>query len=393
MSKKKAVVSVVKCNSYELKEVDFAVRKCLELIGGLGKFVNKGDKVLIKPNLLAPLKPEEAVTTHPTIVRVLVKLIEEIEATVWIGDSSGGTFAGLTSKSLDICGMNQIAEESTAEIKNFDTCGITVIPNQNRSIVEEFNVAKAAMEADVIISVPKLKIHELLLLTGAVKNLFGVIPGAAKRDVHAKAVRADQLSQAILDLYGTIRPKVSLMDAVIGLEGRKKIIEGAVMGNPREIGLILASTDAVALDTVAAFIMGYDPMKIGTIKLAQISGIGVGDINNITILGEDLEEIIIKDFAKASNYMLELLPKFLTKKFVDTYVSSKPFIDSSRCKRCELCRDSCPMRSIHLEPVPTIDYHSCIRCYCCYEVCVNNAIVLEKPWFSRYILRKKGIIY
>jgi uncharacterized protein (DUF362 family)/NAD-dependent dihydropyrimidine dehydrogenase PreA subunit len=326
-------------------------------------------------------------------VKALVKSIEEIKAKAWIGDSSGGAFAGLTSKSLDICGMNKIAEESAAEIKNFDTCGVTVLPNQHGDIVEEFNVAKAVEEADAIISIPKLKIHELLLLTGAVKNLFGVIPGAGKRDLHAKTVKADQLSKVLLDLYRTIKPKVSIMDAVIGLEGRGGIIEGSLMGNPRKIGLILAGEDAVALDTVAALIMGYDPMKIGTIKLAHNNGIGVVDINNITILGENLEEVKIKDFAKASNYMLELLPKFLTKRFVDTYIASKPLIDSSKCKRCGLCQESCPRRSMHLEPVPTIDYNSCIRCYCCYEVCINNAIILEKPWFSRYILRTKGVNY
>jgi len=393
VSGKHSIVSIVRCSSYDQDEVDRALKESLNLIGGIEKFVSKGKKVLVKPNLVAPLPPEEAITTHPNIVKSLVKLVEESEATAWIGDSSGGAFSGLTSKSLEICGINKIAEESAAEIKNFDTSGITVISNKNGDTFKEFNVAKAVVEADVIISVPKLKIHELLLLTGAVKNLLGVIPGAGKRELHAKTVKTDQLSRVLLDLYAAIKPKLSIMDAVIGLEGRGKIVEGASFGNPRKIGLILASSDAVALDTVAALIMGYDPMKIGTIKLAQGKGIGVADIKHITILGEKIEKIRIDDFAKASNYILELLPQFLTKTFIDQYISSKPFINSSICNRCGLCRDSCPVKSINLEPIPTIDYHSCIRCYCCHEVCTNKSIVLKKPWFSRYILRQKGINY
>jgi len=391
VSEKNSTVSIVKCSNYEQDEVDRAVRESLDLIGGLGKFVRKGDNVLLKPNLLAPLPPEEAITTHPNIVRALVKLIEESESNAWIGDSSGGLFTGLTSKSLEICGFNRIAEESSAEIKNFDTGGIVHIAHQNGDAVKEFNVAKAVVEADVIISVPKLKIHELLLLTGAVKNLVGVIPGAGKRDLHSKAVKADQLSHVLLDLYAAIKPKLSIMDAVIGLEGRGSIIEGAGFGNPRQIGLVLTSSDAVALDTVAALIMGYDPMKIGTIKLAHSKGLGIGDIKNITILGENLNEMRIENFAKASNYIMELLPKFLTKTFIDQYISSKPSINLSNCKRCGICQDSCPTRAIDLEPIPSIDYHSCIRCYCCHEVCTNKAIVLKKTQVARYLLKQKGI--
>lgn len=391
MSEKNSTVSIVKCSNYEQDEVDRAIRESLDLIGGLGKFVRKGDNVLLKPNLLAPLPPEEAITTHPNIVRALVKLIEESESNAWIGDSSGGLFTGLTSKSLEICGFNRIAEESSAEIKNFDTGGIVHIAHQNGDAVKEFNVAKAVVEADVIISVPKLKIHELLLLTGAVKNLVGVIPGAGKRDLHSKAVKADQLSHVLLDLYAAIKPKLSIMDAVIGLEGRGSIVEGAGFGNPRQIGLILTSSDAVALDTVAALIMGYDPMKIGTIKLAHSKGLGVGDIKDITILGESLNEMRIENFAKASNYIMELLPKFLTKTFIDQYISSKPSINLSTCKRCGICQDSCPTRAIDLEPIPSIDYHSCIRCYCCHEVCTNKAIVLKKTQVARYLLKQKGI--
>ena len=391
MSDRRSEVSISRCSCYDQDEVDKALRKVLSLLGGLGKFVRKGERVLIKPNLLAPTLPDEAVTTHPSILKALVTLIEESGAIAWIGDSSGGPFSGLTSRSLEICGINKVAKETSAEIKNFDTDGITVLANRNGGVVKEFTVARAVIEADVIISVPKLKIHELLLMTGAVKNLVGVIPGAGKRVLHCDAVKSDELSNVILDLCTLIKPKLSIMDAVVGLEGRRGIIEGAGFGNPRQIGVVLASADAIALDTIAALIMGYNPMKIGTIKMGHQRKIGVGELRNITILGEKLKEVKMGDFVKASNYLLELLPSFLTKTFINQYISSRPFIDHSTCKRCGLCKESCPMGSITLEPALSIDDRSCIRCYCCHEVCANKSIILKKTWFAKYLLRKKGI--
>ena len=393
MSKKNSIVSIVKCCTYDQDEVDNAVRKSLDLIGGLKKFVRKGDKVLLKINLLAPTPPEEAVTTHPSIVKALVGLIEECDATAWIGDSSGGPFSGLTSKSLEICGINKIAEDTSAVIKNLDTDGVVVVDYRNGDRIREFKIAKSVIEADVIISVPKLKIHELLLLTGAVKNLVGVIPGAGKRDLHRKAVKADELSNVILDLYDLVKPKLSLMDAVVGLEGRRgNLIEGAGFGNPKQVGFVLASSDAIALDSIAALIMGYDPMKISTIKLAHRRELGMGNMQHITVLGENPDTVRVDNFARASNYILELLPSFLTKPFINQYISSKPFINPSTCKRCGLCKDSCPTKSITLEPTPTIDYDSCIRCYCCHELCTNKSVVLKRPWFARYLLKKKNMI-
>ena len=168
--KKSPIVSITKCDDYNIENVYIALQKALDLLGGLKTIIKPNDRVLLKINLLAPTKPEQAVTTHPVVIKSLIKLVKDHGGIPWIGDSSGGPFLGLTSRAFEISGINEIAQETGAVIKNFDTEEIVTIENPNAKQIKTFRIARSIIEADVIISVAKCKIHELLLFTGAVKN-------------------------------------------------------------------------------------------------------------------------------------------------------------------------------------------------------------------------------
>ena len=390
--KKYSLVSVVRCLNYEWSNVERAVGESLDYLGGIKKFVKHGDKVLLKVNLLAPTTPEEAVITHPQVVKALIYQVKDVGGIPWIGDSSGGPFSGLTSRAFEISGLKEVAQETGAILKNFDVEGVVTLNNPNGIIMKKFHVARPVVEADVCINMPKLKIHELLLLTGAVKNLVGVIPGGGKKELHQNAPKAEDLAHAILDLFEVVKPRLQFMDAVVGLEGKRGIaIEGAGFGSPRQVGLIIASADAVAMDVVAAVIMGYNPLKIESIRVANERGVGESDLQRIRICGEELDKVKIEGYEKASNSIVELIPPFWAKKLINQYITSYPAIDSDSCKKCGTCQKSCPVDAIRIDSQPRIDLDTCIRCYCCHELCTHAALELKRPLFARYLLWKKRL--
>lgn len=387
----RSTVSVVRCKDYEGKRVERAVEECLDHLGGMKSFVRPGDRVLLKVNLLAPTPPDEAVITHPHVVKAVIQQVKDAGGIPWVGDSSGGPFAGLTSRAFKVSGLEDVAKETGAVIKNFDVEGIVPLNNPHQRGIKTFHVARPVVEADVLINIPKLKIHELLLLTGAVKNLVGIIPGAGKKELHQGAPKAEELAHAILDLFELVNPKLHIMDAIVGLEGKQGIaIEGAGFGNPRHVGLIMASTDAVALDTVAALVMGYNPMKVETIRVAKKREVGESEIGKIRVCGEQLDRVKVQDYKKASNAVIEFLPRFMAQKAVNQYIVSYPSIDATQCKGCGMCQKSCPVDAIEVALPPRINLDVCIRCYCCHELCIHGAVQLKRPVFARYLLWKKG---
>ena len=174
-------VSIVKCNSYS--DCEPAVRKAMELIGGINSFVKPKDKVLLKVNLLLPALPNRAITTHPKIVEAMIKIVYEAGGEPWVGDSSGGS--GLTESALEVSGIQKVAEEYGAKIMNFDKTGVYKIEIPKGKILKEIQIAKPVFDADCVVCMPKLKTHALTLYTGAIKNMFGTVPGGKKSLIHA----------------------------------------------------------------------------------------------------------------------------------------------------------------------------------------------------------------
>ncbi|HZD43310.1 MAG TPA: DUF362 domain-containing protein, partial [Methanomicrobiales archaeon] len=245
----------------------------------------------------------------------------------------------------------------------------------------KFTVAKAVMDADVVIGLPKLKTHQLTTDTGAVKLLYGYLPGVTKAEYHLHtAENVDNFAGLLIDLYLSLPPDLFIMDAVVGMEGN-----GPSGGMPRHIGLLMASPDGPALDFVASSIVGFDPLLLPTVRQAWERGIGPKTLEEIRIAGEDPLAVRISDFKKPDAHPATRVPPELLH-VAKWFLAAKPVIQSGACTRCGTCAINCPSEAIRWSEgkIPAIDYRSCIRCFCCQELCPANAVIVKKPLVRRF---------
>lgn len=365
-------VSIVKCRQYEQEQVNGAVRQALDLIGGIESFIKPGQRVLLKVNALSPKPPEAAVTTHPSIIKAMVLEVKRAGGIPMVGDSTGGmTTRQGTANTFRVAGIAAAVEESGAELVNFDISGVNAI--EAAGPIKTLHIAKPVLEADVVVSLPKLKTHSATVYTGAVKNMFGCIPGHRKSEYHRMAPKLKDFAEVLVDIYAAAKPALAVMDGIIGMEGN-----GPAAGNPRDIGVILASRDCVAMDAIASLIIGLQPLKIHTTSIAHNRGLGQGDPAKIEITGEPLEEVSIRDFDLPSNAMLDTMPGFLVKGLLGL-LRARPEINSKACAGCRFCVESCPVQAMEMMgKVPRIDYEKCISCLCCQELCPQKAVEMKQ---------------
>lgn len=372
-------VSIVRCQTYEEEEVFKALQKSLDFIGGIRRFVKQGDQVLLKPNLLYGKAPEKAVTTHPAIVKGMVRMVQEAGGKPFIGDSP--SIGGLM-KTAERAGIKEVAEEMGCPLVEFNN---PVSPSGRRgSFFKSIEIDQSVLDADVVINLPKWKTHAQMLLTLGVKNLFGCIPGARKALWHLKAGEDQRrFAQVLVDLYQIISPSLTVLDGVIGMEGN-----GPNSGRPISLGLILSSTDALSLDQVVCDLLGLPRLSLMTNRVALEAGLGSDEIE---MVGERIEEVRISKFELPKLSSLNWgLPDFL-KRLLKNTLSSKPVLERERCKKCGQCVESCPPRSLSLtEKGPAFDYGQCIRCFCCQEVCPEGAIHIEPGWALRWYHQIRG---
>ena len=375
-------VAIVRCadSNYDPARVEADVRRAVDLLGGIARFVRPGQRVLLKPNLLRKSKPADAVVTHPTVVRAMVRLVQEAGGRPIIGDSPGGAFSEPHLRdTYAVCGLRAVAEETGAEL-NFDL-GIGRASAPSARLIKAFDIAQFALNADVIISLAKCKTHGLVGFTGATKNMFGVVPGITKAGYHAKLVTSERLAEMLLDLLEAVRPAFTLMDAIVGMDGN-----GPSAGRPFPMGLLLASTDPVALDLAAVHIVGLKPDHALTLRVAQRRGLTSGRIEDVPILGTPLSEAAVQGFKPARTGVGDFgfVPAALRNAAVAQFVASpKP---SDHCVGCGICVDNCPQKAITLNGRRiTINLRRCIRCYCCHELCPSKAIDLTEPLLQKLV--------
>jgi len=377
-------VSIEKCGSYNDQEVGKAVEACLAPLGGLESVVSGGDRVLVKLNLLSAKSPEAAVTTHPAIVKATVELVQELGAIPVLGDSPGGGSTAASYKALlEKTGIQAVIDKTGCEIVRFDEAKREVAPAKAKTF-KKLTLAKAVTEADVIIRLPKLKTHTLTYYTGAVKLLYGYIPGLFKTEYHLHTANDINLfADLLLDIHETYPPALTLMDAIVGMEGA-----GPSNGKPRKIGLVLSSKSCTALDYVAVTIAGFDPMSVPTVRLAQERRVGPARLEDVRIYGERVQPLVVEDFEKTLTALLSRAPPFLINT-LKRFIAAKPVIDVSNCKHCGECLGACPPNAIAFKKarVPDIDYSTCIRCYCCQELCPEGAITVSVPLLRRLLKR------
>jgi len=374
----KPIVALQTCGSYDPETVSSKIRNILELLGGLDQFVKPGMTVLLKPNLLSAKEPSRAITTHPEVVAAVGREVRALGARVRIGDSPGGAKRGIT-RVWQNTGMLEMAEREGFELVPFESSGVVHFVIDGR----EYYLAKPAVEADLIINLPKLKTHVLTLMTGGVKNLFGLVPGFRKATYHKQYPKPEAFAQVIVDILSVIPPALTIMDGILAMEG-----DGPSSGQPRWANLLLASRDPVALDAVAAEIIGLDPGKVPTTRIASEAGLGIGWPEAVEIVGESLASVRITDFKLTSNLKISLIPGFLVR-LIDPYIWVRPAIDESQCTRCNTCVNSCPVNALSNanHSVPTFDYEKCINCWCCHELCPEKSVYINRSWLASKFIR------
>ena len=370
------LVSLQHVTEYDPRAVLDAVRTALAPWGGMGAFVRPGQRVLLKPNLLAGFAPERAVTTHPAVVRAAILLAQEAGGTVAVGDSPG---VGRLASVVRTAGLASVRGETGATLADFTTPAEFSVPRHR--VAARLTLARAVAEADVIISLPKLKTHGQMVFTGALKNQYGLIPGTLKSQWHFRLQRREWLAALILDIHRTARPALAIMDAIVGMEGK-----GPSGGRPRHIGAILAGPDLVALDTLACLLINLEPRLVPALEAARAEGLGATAPADIQVVGADWRALRVPDFEKVSK--LEDLRRIIplpsgVLNWIREHWTAKPRIVEARCTECGACEEGCPVRPAAIHPTAPerqrIDDDACIRCYCCHEFCPNNAIDLYRP--------------
>ncbi|MCL7414965.1 MAG: DUF362 domain-containing protein [ANME-2 cluster archaeon] len=370
-------VSIVHCNNYA--DVKPAVASSLELIGGLDSIIHPGDRVLLKVNLLSARPPEDAVTTHPSVVSAVVELVQDVGGIPIVGDGAGMIHPGATAEALEVSGIKKVAEELGAEIANFDVAGYGKVDIPNGKQLTTVYMAKPVLEADVIITLPKLKTHELTLFTGAVKSMFGAVPAKVRKAAHALG-KNDIFSQAVVDIFSVRPPELAIMDGVVGMEG-----DGPSRGDPVDVGVIMASENCVALDMVASGLIGFEPNEIVTSTDAAKRGLGPSMPEEVILLGDPIEDVLI-EFERPGQASYAAAPAFLIK-YLGRFYSMKPRIDQDKCHKCGACIENCPTGAIELPYPIKIDDELCVQCYSCFELCPHNSIVIKKSLLARMIKR------
>lgn len=372
------IVSIKKCGSYEKEAVQKAVADAVSLLGGMDRFVKRGERVLVKPNLLAAKPPEAAVTTHPQVVRAVLALLKDAGAVPVAGDSPG---LGSARKAAEKGGILAVCLEMGVEL--IELKELLVADNPKGRTFKKLEVAREAVECGSIINVPKLKTHAQMYLTMAVKNMFGCVPGKLKPQWHLSAgVQSQSFASMLLDLCLFLSPRLSIMDAMTAMEGN-----GPGNGDPRHVGLIFAGESPVALDLTAAAVVGASVDDVPLLKAARRMGMNEAEPSNIRVLGESIEDVRVRGFKfppLSSTNFTERLPAFLDRPLRKA-LTGRPHIKNSQCTLCGVCVSVCPAGVMENTGRIEISYDRCIRCYCCQEMCPTGAISVRDGWLKRLI--------
>ncbi|HPO48959.1 MAG TPA: DUF362 domain-containing protein [Spirochaetota bacterium] len=377
---KKSKVALIRCEEYQIETVYDAIKKGINLIGGIDNFVKEGEKILLKPNILAGRKPEKATTTHPIVFEAVVKILLEKNVIITYGDSPGfdKPSVGLTKS-----GITEVADRYDVKQADFDS-GQT-IDNPNAPYGKTFEIAQGVLDADGLISLSKMKSHQLTRITGAIKNQFGCVYGINKAKYHVKLPNATMFSGMLVDLNIMLKPRLYIMDGIVAMEGN-----GPASGDPVKMNCILISDDPVALDATFCRMVSINPEFIPTNLYGYKAGLGVYLEENIEIVGDRLEDFVNKSFKVVRKPVKEDAFVKKLERFRNLLVS-RPVIDKNKCVKCGICVEACPVEGKAIlfkngkKNPPSYLYKKCIRCYCCQEVCPHKSIFVKIPFLGKIL--------
>jgi uncharacterized protein (DUF362 family) len=374
-----ARVAIVRAQHYEISEVRTAVSKSLALIGGLEQVVGRDTNVFVKINHLPPPSPpERGIVTHPVFAEAVLSLLKETGANITVGDD-------IESEGDDgfaLSGYREMCRRLDVKLVTLREAGF-IARKCEGTILKEVYISRLVLESDVIINLPKFKTHSLTLLTGGIKNLYGVIPAGLRRQYHGDFLNVEDFCRALVDIYSLAQPQLSIMDGIMAMEG-----EGPGSGKVRHLGVILASRDTVALDAIASRIAGLEHNDVLTTRFAAERGLGIADPVHIEIVGEKIEAVAVSDFklpTTMSRTLMKRAPRALGR-FAVSQISPRPYVRKKNCTACEECVKACPTGAVTIpDKKAEINQATCIRCMCCHEVCRFDAIVPRKPFIGSVI--------
>lgn len=372
-------VALVRCESYDYDEVKKAAQRGVQLLGGPSAFAGAGEKILLKPNWLAPEPPERCVTTHPMVFRAVCEIFKDAGAKLSYGDSPG---FGNPETAAKRTGFADVAEKLGIQLADFHS-GREIFFNgaiQNK----KFTIAHGVLESDGLISLPKLKTHGHSRMTGCIKNQLGCIPGILKAEFHVRLPDAIDFAKMLVDLNLLLKPRLYIMDGIYGMEGN-----GPRGGNPKKMNVLLFSADPVALDATVCRLIDLDPEFVPAIKAGRAAGLGTYLKEEVELLGDSMESFRAPEF----DVKREPVRPFMVNgglRFLQNAVVPRPYIVESKCVKCGICTRMCPVRPKALDwqngdtsRPPVYRYDKCIRCYCCQELCPESAILLKVPLLNR----------
>ena len=375
-------VGIARCESYDynkiIEEVDCLLSK-LDVLKGL-----KAGKILLKTNLLKKNLPEDGVTTHPFVVEGVARHLMKKGFQVIIGDSPGGPFNKVVLKSVyEASGIAKVAERCGCQL-NYDTDVLEVKPPDSM-VINKLKLVKAFTEVDYVVSCAKLKTHTMMTYTGAVKNLFGMIPGVTKADYHFKMNDPDNFANMLIDVCDYVKPLFSIIDGVEAMEG-----DGPSAGDIRKLGLLLVGDNPYELDLAACKIAGIE--NVPTNLHAQKRNLAEKNINDIDFYGISIDDINVEPFLLPAsthvNFVEDRIPSFVVDFLLDK-VRPYPKVILSKCIGCGVCARDCPAKVITIvDRKAQIDIDGCIRCFCCHELCPEKAMGIKRHILHRLIFGK-----
>ncbi len=325
-----------------------------------------GKKVLIKPNVLRSSEAKEGIVTNPAVLRAVVEKVETMgPASIIVGDNPGLVSYGANEESFTKTGLMEAAKGYYQNIGN-DSQKVAFNPKYMSTV----SISRAVLEADIIISLPKFKTHGLTVVTGAIKNSYGLLPGAQKAMLHKTAGNPTNFNELVVEVFQLRVPDLFIVDAVVGMEGN-----GPASPDLRNIGVILASDNAVAVDAVIATMMGCDPGRLRFLQKAKEAGLGDYDLSTIEIIGElkRLPDFKLPPLGGEAVFHNEAMQSL-----IHTRAAFRPQADPEKCTSCGTCVDHCPVSALSMVGnIPQVNADICIACFCCQEMCPEKAITLR----------------
>ena len=356
------MTTFVKCASYERAEVEAAIAKVWDVVE---PFLEPGARVLVKPNLLRESTPDEAVTTHPEVVRACVKKLLEADAQVTVGDSPA--FVAKLAAVWKTTGIQAVCEELKVPLVALEQKGCSTFWHEG----EKISLCNSALEADLILNLPKIKTHGLTLLTAAAKNLYGVVPGHVKTRLHKSHPSAKKFGALVRGICAALPQVVTIADGVVGMEG-----DGPSAGTPVQLGFIAAGDDVFALDWHLCNVLGLPISRVPTLD---------GTPQPEPARGDSIVVPPLKRPRASPLSLLNRLPPFIAKS-VGRLVWFRPKF-SDACVRCGKCVKACPADALKLgdEKFPKLNAPHCIGCCCCSEVCPVRAVAMRSSPLVRML--------